>query len=106
MATQPPLPELVRDSRLETEFTGNIAIHRTRREAWSREKVLGHGGFGLVWLERRVDDGLLSRREAIALRAVKEIQLHRPAQAGLDYVRELQALAKFSQEKYSYRLLY
>lgn len=95
------LPDLVRDSRLETRFHTKYTSHIyheadpssrqrqvERKEYWKREKRIGRGGFGLVWLERCV------KGQANAeVRAVK--QFPKPAKAK-DYVRELEAIAKFS----------
>lgn len=101
------LPELVRDSRLPAAITQNVTIHTrppgrraiSRHETWVREQILGHGGYGLVWLERKIknhDDD-----SSPELRAVKGIRIpeHQAAWDGKQYVRELEALAKFSQEK-------
>lgn len=99
------LPELVQHLRLEADFKHDRTVHkllRTRHgapkhETWMREKKIGHGGFGEVWLERRLEktrrtsDGRKSR-----LRAVKCI--HSSLQRK-DYVRELEALATFSTNK-------
>ena len=53
----------------------------------------------MVWLERQVDrHGKLSDSK---LRAVKQIRLSSTSTALQDYIRELEAIAKFSQEKYA-----
>ncbi|KAH6871776.1 kinase-like domain-containing protein [Thelonectria olida] len=102
-----PLPELVRDARLQATIDDNLTIHtrppglRTipRQESWKREHVIGHGGQGVIWLERKVeDDG-----GPTELRAVKGIRIsERQSQSDIvRFVRELEALAKFSQEKYT-----
>lgn len=107
MNSRATLPELVRDSKLEARFHPNpdipvATIHtkssgrRTiRQDIWVREKKLGHGGYGIVWLERNNE----SSQGRAALRAVKELRVH--GSRGGDYIRELEALAKFSQEKVS-----
>ncbi|KAM7183855.1 Protein kinase-like domain containing protein [Naviculisporaceae sp. PSN 640] len=103
------LPELVRDSELkETVIDGDYTIHRqpislrtrSRNDTWIRETKLGRGGYGEVWLEKKVHgDASLPR-----LRAVK--RMHFPENETIfqfnrgRYVRELEALAKFSQDKY------
>lgn len=106
------LPELVRDSRLSATIDPekNLTIHArpfarrasSRLETWLRKQLLGHGGYGVVWLEQKVGDDSGQPHE---LRAVKSIripknqtisQLH-----GGRYVRELEALAKFSQDAYT-----
>ncbi|KAJ4175000.1 hypothetical protein NW754_005420 [Fusarium falciforme] len=55
--------------------------------------MLGHGGFGIVWLEKREPES----PAAYNFRAVKQLVRSKPH----DCVRELEALAKFSQAKYS-----
>lgn len=106
-----PIPDLVRDSRLETAFFGNTTQHvfyisdpaRGRRrqrieETWQKERRLGRGGFGTVWLERRIQGSNASRAE---VRAVKEIQkpVGSDDDAVIDYTCELEAVAKFSHSK-------
>ena len=103
------LPDLVRDSRLNATIEyveGQVFTvhkrpvrHRTRprEERWTHEKYLGQGGFGVVSLQRK-DITTTSQAE---FRAVKSIQI---PQSGIQphvslYVRELEALAKFSQDK-------
>ncbi|KAH8737297.1 kinase-like domain-containing protein [Ilyonectria robusta] len=100
------LPDLVRDSKLDTRFLPDGATqhtfyvtppHASRRqrarvdEVWRRERKLGKGGYGDVWLER-CDSGPSTG----TLRAVKEM-LIKPL---MDYSRELEAMTKFSHEKY------
>jgi hypothetical protein len=102
MSSREVLPELVRDSRLQATVQQNLTIHTrplgrrgvSRHETWEREKILGYGGYGVVWLERKVnDDG------PAQLRAVKGIRISEPRTKGANYVRELEAMAKFSQDK-------
>lgn len=94
------LPELVRHLQLDATFQQGRTVHKLiqtrrgsqKRETWIRQRKIGHGGFGEVWLERK---------ETIAagapeLRAVKCI--HASLQRR-DYVRELEALATFSSNK-------
>ncbi|KAH7464227.1 hypothetical protein FOMA001_g17881 [Fusarium oxysporum f. sp. matthiolae] len=110
MSQPPRLPDFVRESQLQAQFgheegsTALLTIHaRPRREVWKRERVLGRGGFGCVWLEKLVSEvGMAPANDAY--RAVKEI--FRPREMpgnsmAMDYIRELEALAKFSQNKYS-----
>lgn len=101
--------DLVRDSKLDTAFVGGATLHvflvsepalRQRRrqvkEKWVREERLGAGSYGSVWLESCTDG-----RKKGELRAVKEIsKLSSGASADfIDYGRELEAIAKFSNEK-------
>ncbi|KAI1416097.1 kinase-like domain-containing protein [Hypoxylon sp. FL1857] len=108
MTTAPRMPELVQDSRLEVTFYPNASVpNRTihtrpssrrtiKNEIWIREKRLGAGGYGTVWLERRDTGG----RRSHEYRAVKELRIRSPRKSNEDYVRELEALAKFSQERF------
>lgn len=101
------LPELVRDSRIEAVINDseNLTVHMrlsgrrnvSRHETWSRKRILGHGGYGIVWLEQKIKED----DSPSELRAVKGIRIpdsHWKLERG-QYVRELEALAKFSQEK-------
>ncbi|KAM3488480.1 hypothetical protein MY3957_008251 [Beauveria namnaoensis] len=111
------LPDLVRDSKLETrpDPTGDtIHIYREssrqrgapEEERWRHKFPIGNGGAGFVSLEEKV-----TRRATcpVARRAVKAIRVHEPREpkspnrlsVAEEYVRELEALAKFSQRKYS-----
>lgn len=99
------LPELVRHLRLDATFQQGRTVHKLiqtrrgsqKRETWIRQRKIGHGGFGEVWLERKepnAQDTIAAR--APELRAVKCI--HASLQRR-DYVRELEALATFSSNK-------
>jgi len=107
--TMPRIPDLVRDSRLETQFhsertehiyyeSGLTARQRTvrREECWKLERFIGRGSYGTVWLEQCVE----GERE-IKLRAVKQIPKARQSPKPIDYTRELEAIAKFSHRKVS-----
>lgn len=61
-------------------------------EHWARQRELGRGGFGAVYLEQCVEGDKQGR-----IRAVKEIQKG----TGGNYNRELEAIALFSQPKVS-----
>jgi len=109
MAGQAALPELVRDSRLQASLQGNVTVHTrppgrrgiSRHESWVRERILGNGGYGVVWLERKVETADKNDGSATRLRAVKCVRIP-PSRSQLEggkYVRELEALAKFSQDK-------
>ncbi|KAK0653022.1 kinase-like domain-containing protein [Cercophora newfieldiana] len=65
------------------------------QDVWQRQKALGQGGFGSVWL-----DGCVSGPRAGELQAVKEINLFPETGKAIDFNRELEALAMFSGEKY------
>ncbi|KAK7223171.1 hypothetical protein V2G26_011174 [Clonostachys chloroleuca] len=106
------IPDLVRDSKLETDFAPNGQVvrhvsyatnprmrrHRVRKEEiWERQSELGSGAFGRVWLEKCATGDDIGK-----LRAVKEItKLQRQSRSSeIDYNRELEAIAKFSHKKY------
>jgi serine/threonine protein kinase len=108
MTNPAALPELVQDSKLElTTFRDNLTIHskplgqQQRTETWKRGEMLGHGGYGVVMLEHRVDDIDATGAEGSPPRerAVKMVLTQ--GRQPIHYVRELEALAKFSQAKYS-----
>jgi serine/threonine protein kinase len=100
------ISDLVRDSKLFTEFTSECTTHtffgstlvpgkkrarrQRREERWTKSKRLGHGSFGVVWLEECVT-GRNGR-----LRAVKEIRKETVGFQEEEYNRELEAIAKFS----------
>ena len=104
------IPDLVRDSELQVQFFPEYTRHvsfvscltpgqrKIRREAkeerWKREKDLGRGSFGTVWLERCLTDEGKAR-----VRAVKEIRKSPQYSKPIDYSRELEAIAKFSQPR-------
>ena len=96
-----PLPELVRESRLQATVHGDLTTHtrpsgRRRLEIWRRKDILGHGGSGVVWMERRLKEGTLDEEDPVECRAVKRIQISGRSPAY--YVRELEALQKFSSQ--------
>lgn len=107
MAEFDSLPELVRHSRLETVFQHHRTIHtrlRRRRgmhsqDVWipDSQEPIGSGGYGEVWVERKLDDAGAPTPE---LRAVKRI---RAATKHRYYMRELEALAKFSSNSHKVR---
>ncbi|OQE36829.1 hypothetical protein PENCOP_c011G07986 [Penicillium coprophilum] len=101
------IPDWVLDFKLETHFLPdrrNETVHtyyeqesHSRRpikttEHWQREKKIGGGGFGEVWLERCTK----GKNHGHQLRATKQMEVRRQ----VDYARELEAIAKFSHSKY------
>ncbi|KAF2028499.1 hypothetical protein EK21DRAFT_113837 [Setomelanomma holmii] len=102
------LPEFVRDFKLEATIHENVTIHTRslarrgtlQREVWERTNILRHGGSGEVWQERKIEGP-----GSVEVRAVKRIRNGSELSAGRNegrrVVRELEALAKFSQEKYT-----
>jgi hypothetical protein len=104
------LPDLVKDSQLEVTYYNSqqgITVHRRRvernvqrdahqLEKWVRgRKPLGKGGFGIVWFEAVMNN----ENEIMRTRAVKEISIATNQVVATDYLRELEAIAKFSHEK-------
>lgn len=101
------MSDLVHDTRLETTVIGNQTIHtkyvsnpatgqRRERleETWERTKELGRGSFGVVWLEK-----CTSGPSSGKVWAVKELRKAPGNISFSNYSRELEAIAKFSQER-------
>jgi serine/threonine protein kinase len=102
------MSDLVQDSKLRTHFStsdcGVEIVHTydeidptsqrlvTRSEHWRREREIGSGGFGSVWLQK-----CTGGHRDIEVRAVKRIEISRYSR--IDYNRELEAIAKFSHPK-------
>lgn len=111
------IPDLIRDSKLETYFLPDCTVETvhtfqesdqtsgrrlvTRSEHWRRQRRVGRGGFGSVWLEKCTKGG---RPEVTAqdgaVRAVKQIDMDTRF-GSIDYSRELEAIAKFSHSRVS-----
>lgn len=102
------LSDLVNDSKLLVRFSAEYTCHdvfesdsgdgrpvrRLRKEEkWKKEKHLGQGSFGSVWLEQCLSTGKAKYR------AVKAVPKVSPFSQDVDYMRELEADAKFSQKK-------
>ncbi|KAI8635508.1 kinase-like domain-containing protein [Xylariaceae sp. FL1651] len=108
MVADASIPESVLDSRWEADFQPNPSYptqilntqpsgrRLLRQEIWTREKRLGHGGFGVVWLERAHPKNSFSAR----LRAVKELRFGQTDVRRRECIRELEALVKFSHKKF------
>ena len=109
IAAMTPVPDLVQVSKLDTQFhsdpeyiqhvqyvSGSTPTQRRVRkeERWKRERALGSGGSGIVWLERCIQGDSEGK-----VRAVKKIQ------KCSNYYRELEAIALFSHSKVSLLLL-
>ncbi|KAJ5669166.1 hypothetical protein N7462_010236 [Penicillium macrosclerotiorum] len=103
------LSDLVLDSRIQVEFSDNFTYRFTfqsrvssapyfrrklRKDTWQTVKLLGSGSYGNVSLHR-----CLTSEGKAELQAVKEIKKAIVSE-GIDYYRELEAIAKFSQKKY------
>jgi hypothetical protein len=63
---------------------------------WQRQRKIGGGGFGSVWLEKCTKGG---KNRDIEVRAIKQIEISQQNSARIDYNRELEAIAKFSHWK-------
>lgn len=106
------VPDLVSDTELKTHFVPDYTKetvhsynesdrvsgrrHIVRTEHWHRRTIIGKGGYGEVWLEKCIKGG----ESGSSVRAVKQI----PTGVHLEkshYMRELEAIAKFSQSKVS-----
>lgn len=110
MTTTTPVPDLVQISKLDTQFytnpdytqhtiyvSGRTTKERGTRkeEKWKRERRLGRGAFGVVWLERCIQGD--SKGE---VRAVKKV----PKVENSNCHRELEAINLFTQTKVSLAL--
>ncbi|GJD03445.1 calcium/calmodulin-dependent protein kinase type 1B [Colletotrichum higginsianum] len=101
--------ELVLESKLETTFFPNYTQHtyykrgtsgeKRRiqvRERWKRQKRLGQGAYGSVWLETCSRP---AKQDGPKVRAVKEIPIDLRTRSAIDCHRELEAVMKFSQAR-------
>jgi len=116
-------PDLVRDSKIETTNLGDKRTRhvifragrsaRERRirieETWVRESCLGRGAYGTVYKEYKETNGAqegtaqgLEGESRPKVRAVKKINKSVIAGEEIDYTMELEAVAKFSNPKYSH----
>jgi hypothetical protein len=97
------LPDLVQDSKLRTVFRDSTTIHLhleidetgrrfSQEEHWKWEQHLGQGGFGEVKLQRCITKAA----KLDSVRAVKIMD-----KKSFDYNRELEAIAKFSNDRVS-----
>ncbi|KAJ5493669.1 hypothetical protein N7463_009756 [Penicillium fimorum] len=102
--------ELVEDMKLNAEIHEDVTYHYTfqpdytrggaggwqqKREKWKKERPLGEGSYGKVWLER-----CLTSEGTAKLRAVKIITKPANPSHRIYCDLELQPIAKFSQRKY------
>src|SRR5271154_963333 len=100
----PRLPDLVRDSKLETKFFGKHTVHVyyitgatplerkiKKEQCWEEDRYLGSGSAGTVSLQKSV-----AKNGEEQYRAVKEI---RKVRGHNDYSKELEIIAKFSHQK-------
>jgi len=101
----PPIPDIVKVSKLDTQFSldpeytrhiqevsESISERRKVRkeERWKKERRLGRGSFGDVWLEQCIHGD--SKGEVRAVKKVQKVDRN-------NYHRELEAIALFSHSK-------
>ncbi|KAJ6013055.1 hypothetical protein N7522_003410 [Penicillium canescens] len=101
--------DLVLDTQIQVEFSADLTHRftvesqlssernvrrRQRKDTWQFEKLLGSGSFGTVSLHK-----CLTSESQAELQAVKMIDKN-VVSKGIDYYKELEAIAKFSQRKY------
>ncbi|SPO06158.1 uncharacterized protein DNG_08847 [Cephalotrichum gorgonifer] len=105
-------PDLVQGTKLDTSFDNDYTVHEhddsedeqrlsrpaRRVEYWATEKALAEGGFGEIFLQRCIRGG---GRRQVEWRAVKMVSKRKSRAKKIDYVTELEAIAKFSQKRYS-----
>lgn len=100
------LPDIVRDFELEAQFVPDPSVQTihtyresdlesgrrlvTRKEHWQRQRKIGSGSFGSVWLEKCIQE-----TRSVQFRAVKQLPIH----DSVDYRRELEAITRFSHPK-------
>jgi hypothetical protein len=81
-----------KDYSIQTRLVSNLGQRRTReQERWEVTKELGRGSYGVVWLEK-----CTAGPSSGEVRAVKELM---KGTTSIKYGRELEAIAKFSQDK-------
>jgi len=101
------LPDLILDWKLETSFRNSNTVHIypdidaagrrfSREEHWKQEQLIGRGGFGFVRRERCITEGT----KLNLLRAVKIIEKPPYLSSPPNFNRELEAIAKFSHDRY------
>lgn len=99
------IPDLVQDTQLETSFVDNYIVHHhddsdeenharsvRRTEYWQWDRLLARGGCSEVWLQQCYQGK--HTHEWRAVKVIQEVQ-------GIDYMSELEAIAKFSQKRVS-----
>jgi hypothetical protein len=112
------IPDLIRESKLKTRFLPHCGVETVhtfresdpasgqrlviRSEHWQRQRRIGGGGFGSVWLERCTKGGRSGATAAqdSVVRAVKQIDMDTRLEL-IDFNRELEAIAKFSHSRVS-----
>ncbi|KAJ5158626.1 uncharacterized protein N7500_008277 [Penicillium coprophilum] len=100
------ISDLVKDSKLPTRLDAGFTTHtflesalvtgwhgrrREQEEVWKKKRDPSIGIFGTIWLEECVSEG--------KLRVVKKVRKLVPGSRSIDYHRELEIIAHFSQQK-------
>ncbi|KAH7131079.1 kinase-like domain-containing protein [Dactylonectria macrodidyma] len=109
------ISDLVVESRIEaawdpeaeqtTQIRTAVGVSARRRrlkseETWKRKRILGRGAYGTVWLEECIASSGPRHGES-DLRAIKEIH-KRPHVSTSEFHRELEAIAKFSHDRFAH----
>lgn len=106
------ISDLILDSQLDTYFLPDSTVNThcesnptgqrrviNRSEHWQRQRKIGGGGFGTIWLEKCSSggqpDGLIRNGSLQAVKQMAVDQQYGP----IDYHRELEAIAKFSHKR-------
>ncbi|KAH6962015.1 kinase-like domain-containing protein [Ilyonectria sp. MPI-CAGE-AT-0026] len=110
------ISDLVVESRIEaawdpeteqtTQIRTVVGVSASRRrlkseETWKRKRILGRGAYGTVWLEECIASSG-QPHGASHLRAIKEIRKHPYVSSASEFYRELEAIAKFSHERFAH----
>lgn len=101
--------DLVADTKFRVEFHSDF-VHRftfqssnapgqymrrkERLDVWKKEKSVGCGSYGSVWLHR-----CLTSEDQAELQAVKILGKRLLSSVRIDFYKELETIAKFSQKK-------
>ncbi|KAJ5607563.1 hypothetical protein N7537_004182 [Penicillium hordei] len=104
------LTDLVTDTKFRVEFKSDLVYRFTfqssdsrrrivrreeKKEVWKEEKPVGSGSYGSIWAHK-----CLTSEDQGELQAVKKISRKSLSSDGIDFFKELEAIAKFSQRKY------
>ena len=107
LLTMSRVSDLIQDAELQTRFHPEYTVHIytesgltvreraiLREEYWKRQRNVGSGSYGSVWLEQCVKG-----RGEVEVRAVKQVVKSLHGSKQIDYNRELEAISKFSHRK-------
>ncbi|KAJ5109650.1 hypothetical protein N7532_002295 [Penicillium argentinense] len=98
--------DLVLGTKLRVEFDSDVTHRITfrqsstvrreeRKDAWKKEKKLGSGSYGSVWLHRCMASDCAAKVEAVKMMRKQHLSAQR-----IDFYKELEAIAKFSLPEY------